>query len=90
MNQLDEKDREFISRKKTIEYNYAQPYMPPCANSQFESEPELRSRVREGLQYLDGEERADMQQDLHRAYYSIFTPEYYSSPNMGLESFKHG
>lgn len=85
MNELDAKEWKFLSEKKNIQYNYSRPYMPPCTNPQMETEEQLRSRVREGLQYLSDEERADMHQDIRRVYYEVFTPEYASSPNPPLE-----
>lgn len=89
MRHLDEKERQFISRKKQIELRYARPYMPHCMNPDLETEEQLRSRVREGLQYLSDEERADMMQDKHRVYYEIFTPSYQTSPNKNMGGIPH-
>lgn len=84
MGDLEQKDMEFIRRKKAIEYKYAEPYLSPCTNPELENENHLRSRVREGLEYLSCDEKADMMKEKHDAYYDIYTPSYASSPNLGM------
>lgn len=80
MNELDQKDRQFIQERKNIEWSYARPYMPPSPNPAHETEVELRERVREGLEYLTEEERTDMKKDIRRVYYDIFSPSCSSPP----------
>ena len=80
MNELDEKDRQFIQEKKNIQWSYARNSMPPCPNPAVETEEQFRKRVREGLEYLSDEERANMRQDIRRAYYDIFSPSINAPP----------
>lgn len=67
-----EKEREYIRRRKNIQYRYAKKYFPPAPDEDTESEEHLRERVREGLQYLSTSERVEMRAEMKAAYEDVY------------------
>lgn len=61
-------DREYIRRKKRIEYKHAEPYLTPVADPSRQSEAGLRKRVRTALAELPRREQLELRNELRHAY----------------------